>query len=236
MNRIWLLTLIVAVLPAAFVSYQLWLYFDEGFPHLYFSRTLPALAAVAIGFTGLLIPLWVLMKRGAYRTWSRSRSWRTFATVLLLSVAGYLVPFLLLVDASRDAVAILPYTHSVYLLYDDSDVPNRPFRWGVVGGPGTGHGGTRSEGDRGVVTWTAPLVPRHVWGDRNPAPDVLLRSEFDEGSPTSRIDVEITTPLPLNFGSVGLHRPAATYDDQTVRLPIRLEPGTHRFRITTDPT
>lgn len=228
---IWTLTLTVAGLPVLFGLYQIWIFFDEAFPHLYWSRTLPALAAVALGLAGVTAPLWVFVKRRKFCHWPRARQWKTFAAVLLLMLVAYLVPFVLLVDAARSSRAILSYTPAVFLLYSPEDDERHPLRFGVVGGPGTGSGGSRRNHDLAVVEWNAWLEPKELARPPGPDPVVQLRAEGKLDADPIQVEVTIETGRKVRFDTRGLANPRVRRDGQLVTLPIELNAGMHRLTV-----
>jgi hypothetical protein len=234
---IWFLTLAVAGLPVIFGLYQIWIFFDEAFPHLYWSRTLPSLAAVALGIVGIIAPLWVWMKRISFRRWSRARQAGTLGGVLLVMSFVYILPFLLLIEAGRNSRAILPYIPAVILSFskDGEDL----LRWGVLGGPGTGHGsggrsasGSPQKNDI-LVEWHAPLEPMDLPGQAGPDPMVHLRAE---GSlDPIRLEVQIESGRTVLFKALGFRNAVVRQESKLVTLPTKLNPGTHRFTIEAAP-
>jgi hypothetical protein len=234
---IWLLALIVAGLPVIFALYQIWIFFDEAYPHLYWSRTLPSLVAVALGFVGIVVPLGVWIKRFSIRRWSRARQGGALAAVLLVMSFGYLLPFLLLIEAGRNSRAILAYTPAVILNFskDGED----PLRWGVLGGPGTGHGsGDRSasgspQSDDILVEWHAPLEPMHI--PRSPGPDPFVHLRAEGSLDPIRLDVQIESGRTVLFKALGFRNAVVRQEGKLVTLPTELNPGTHRFTIEAEP-
>ena len=236
---IWLLTLTVAGLPVIFGLYQIWIFFDEAFPHLYWSRTLPSLAAVALGFVGIVVPLGVWIKRSSFCRWSRARQGAALGVVLLVMSLGYLLPFLLLIEAGRNSRAILEYTPAVVLIHSmDSEDRLHRLSWGVVGGPGTGHGSASGSPQRNdmqhvLVEWHAPLEPMHIHHPPGPEPLVHLRAE---GSlDPIRLDVQIENGRTVLFKSLGFRNAEVKQNGKLVTLPTELNPGTHRFAIKAEP-
>ena len=229
---LWLATFLVACLAVAFALYQVGLFFDEAFPHLYWSRTPAALAAVAFGIAGIAVPVWLLVKRNSFRSWPRSAQWQALAVVVLVMLFGYLTPFLLLVDASRQSRAILPYTPTVYLHHNAKEEhPNR-LQFAVVGGPGTGQGGTRSSGDRVGIHWHAWLEPEHLAREKGPEPVVHLHCETSRTASPQTFDVKIITGRTVQFDTRGFGNSRVTSDGRPVYLPVELSAGTHRLTIS----
>lgn len=230
---IWGLTLAVAALPVGFGLYLVWVFFDEPFPHLYWSRTFPALAGIALCLAGIAAPVWVLSKRRAFRTWPKSRQWSAFVVVLLLMAFAYATPFVRLADAARKSRAILSYTPGVFLIYSRDE--DELFRWGVSGGQGTGWGsGERSE-ERIVVEWNAWLEPKDLPRPPGPDPVVHLRCEAAPHADPLVVDVEITTGRTVIFYTRGFTDPSAKIDGKLEAPPIELQAGTHRLTIEDEP-
>lgn len=232
---IWLLTLTVAGLPVIFGLYQNWIFFDEAFPHLYYSRTLPSLAAVALGFVGIAAPIGIWLKRNSFRRWSRARQWGAFGAVLLTMFLFYLLPFVVLINAGRNSRAILAYTPSVNLIFfeDGEDL----VRWGVAGGPGTGHGSGHfsSQGkDRDYfVEWHAPLEPPDL--PRAPNADPFVHLSAQGTVDPVKLDLKIENGQTVLFKALGFRNAVVSEQGKPVTLPIELNPGTHRFTIETMP-
>ena len=156
--------------------------------------------------------------------------------VLLVMSFGYLLPFLLLIEAGRNSRAILNYTPAVVLIFS-MDGEDR-LSWGVVGGPGTGHGSAsgspqRNDMQHALVEWHAPLEPMHIPHPPGPDPLVHLRSE---GSLNPiRLDVQIENGRAVLFRSLGFRNAEVRQEGQLVALPTELKPGTHRFTIEAEP-
>lgn len=228
----WLLTLTVAGVPVIFGLYQIWIFFAEAFPHVYWSRTLPSLAAVALGFAGIVVPLGVGIKRNSFRRWSGARQGGALGAILLVMSFVYLLPFLLLIEAGRNTRAILEYTPAVLLIFS-MDGEDR-LSWGVVGGPGTGHGsasGSPQKNDMAhvLVEWHAPLEPMHI--PRSPGPDPLVHLNAEGSLDPIRLDVHIDNGRTVLFKSLGFRNAEVRQDGKLVTLPTELNPGTHRFTI-----
>lgn len=234
---IWLLTLAIAGLPVIFGLSQVWIFFDESFPHLYHSRTLAALAAVVLGVAGIAAPLGVWMKRGAFRRWSRGRQWGAMGAVLFAMLIVYLLPFLLLIEASRNSRAILAYTPSVVLIFSEKEGLDA-LSWGVAGGPGTGHG-SASRSARGkiethtLVEWHAPLEPMHL--PRPPDFDPVVHLRAEGSLKPLRLEARVETGQTVLFKTVGFRDAVVTQQGKPVALPTELAPGTHHFAIQAGP-
>lgn len=233
---IWLLTLTVASVPVIFGLYQIWIFFDEAFPHVYWSRTLPSLSAVALGFIGIVVPLGVWITRHSFRRWSRAQQAGALGAVLLVMSFGYLLPFLLLIEAGRNTRAILEYTPAVVLIFS-RDGEDR-LSWGVVGGPGTGHGSAsgspqKNDLEHVFVEWHAPLEPMHI--PRSPGPDPLVNLRAEGSLDPIRLDVQIENGRTVLFKSLGFHNAKVSQEGKLVSLPTELIPGTYRFTIEAEP-
>ncbi len=231
----WLLTLTVAGLPVIFGLYQNWIFFDEAFPHLYHSRTLPSLAAVALGFAGIAAPIGVWMTRSSFGRLSRAQRWVTLGSVLLAMLLFYLMPFIVLINAGRNSRAILAYTPSVNLIFteDGEDL----VRWGVAGGPGTGHGSghfsSQGKNRNYFVEWHAPLEPPDLPRPPNADPFVHLRAEGTVDP--IRLDLKIESGQMVLFKALGFRNAVVSQQGKPIKLPIKLNPGTHRFTIEAEP-
>lgn len=227
--RIWSLALTAVGLPVVFGLYQVFIYFNESFPHLYWKRTLPALTAVVLAIAGIVAPIWVIIKRKQFCHWTRLRQWQVCAALLLGMSLLYLAPFVMLVDAARHSRAIIPYTPNV-VLHTPTDRAGAPFHWGVGGGPGTGHGSSHSHGDSYETEWNGWLEPEGL--DHGPGPDpiVRLRAEGDTEK-KGNIRIRIENGRTVRFYTSGFRDETATQNDESVTLPITLDPGTHEFVI-----
>lgn len=233
---IWLLTMAAACLPVAFGLYQIWIFFDEAFPHVYWSRTLPALAAVALGFAGIVVPMGVWRKRTVFWRSSSARQGAALGGVVAVMAIVYLLPFLLLVKAGRNSRAILDYTPAVVLVFS-MDGEDR-LAWGVLGGPGTGHGSAaRNSQNQDVqhvlVEWHAPLEPMHI--PRPPGPDPLVHLKAEGSLDPIRLAIQIENGRTVLFKTLGFPPAAVTQQGKPVALPIELPPGTHGFILEAKP-
>lgn len=226
-RSLWLPSVVVTTVAAGFGVYQVYMFFDRAYPEFYWSRTIAAFAAVAVGIGGAALPLLLIAKRTAYLRWPKAAQ----RPALILLPVAYTSLFGLLMNLARQSRPVFSTTQTMTLRHAPDD--KSALDLDVPGGmSGRGHAHSSDDGEW-VAEWECWWLPNTL---RDPAarPGLQVQSTGSlNDSGVWDLTVVVTCNRKIVIDVDGFLKESATRDGDAVSFPLLLEPGSHSIRIST---